>query len=128
MTRPAMSEAAWQTCVVDLARLYRWTVIHSADSRRQVIGRDGTAQLVGDDGMAGFPDLMLIRERVVFVELKTATGRLRPAQHRILTSLRRAGQEVYLWRPDDLDDARRVLALPVPPMLLTEDVGGRGRL
>lgn len=65
---------------------------------------------------AGFPDLVLVRgERLIFAELKTQLGQLRPEQEAWLGALRivanigaldalsgEAGIEVYLWRPSDL--------------------------
>lgn len=59
---------------------------------------------------AGFPDRVIVRERVVFVETKAAHGKLSDAQVGWLTALARAGAEVYVWRPADLDEAARVLA------------------
>ena len=46
----------------------------------------------------GWPDLVLVRERVVFAEIKLDRGRLRPEQVVWLKDLRQAGQEVYVWR------------------------------
>ncbi len=43
----------------------------------------------------------MLRERIVWAELKRERGRLRPTQRRILADLRRAGAEVYLWKPSD---------------------------
>jgi hypothetical protein len=86
--------------------LYRWTVLHLHDSRRVVVVGDGEPVAVGDKDIAGLPDLLLIRERCVWIELKSATGRLRPSQKRILEALRAAGQEVYVWRPAHLEEAK----------------------
>lgn len=58
---------------------------------------------------SGFPDRTLVRERVVFAELKSETGRPTDEQREWLTALAKAGAEVYLWRPSDLDDIGRVL-------------------
>jgi hypothetical protein len=59
---------------------------------------------------SGFPDRVLARDRIIFAELKTATGRLSDSQEEWLEALARAGGEVYLWRPDDLDEIAKVLA------------------
>jgi len=98
-----VSERDWQRTVLDLAALYRWTVLHLHDSRRVVAVGDGEPVAVGDADIAGLPDLLLIRERVMWRELKSEQGRLRPAQKRILEALRQAGQDVDVWRPRDLD-------------------------
>jgi hypothetical protein len=58
----------------------------------------------------GFPDRVIWRERLLFCETKTMKGTVSEHQRECLTSLAKAGQEVYLWRPDDLDEAARVLA------------------
>lgn len=95
MTRPQMSERAWQEVVLELATLYRWGYYHTFDSRRS---------------QPGFPDLVLWRERVIYAELKAADGRLTPLQKRVLEGLRRAGAEVFVWRPADLEQVKQELA------------------
>lgn len=85
----AMSERQLQDAVVELARLLGWLVYHPYDSRRS---------------QPGFPDLTMVKgRRLVFAELKTGTGKLRPEQIVWLDALRRVevrgGCEVYLWRP-----------------------------
>lgn len=94
-------EAAFQQQVFDLAHLRGWVVAHF----RSVY--DGNAKRwmtpVGADGK-GFPDLVLTRERVIFAELKSKTGGLRPEQKDWLDLLRLTGAEVYVWRPQHLED------------------------
>lgn len=58
---------------------------------------------------SGFPDRVLVRERVVFVELKREGGKPSDEQVRWLTGLAVAGAEVYLWRPSDIDEIARVV-------------------
>lgn len=89
------SEAAWQSRVRYVARLYGWAVYHTHDSRRSD---------------PGFPDLVIVRERVVVAELKTERGRVTPEQEAWLAAFRAAGVEAYVWRPSDWEDAVRVLA------------------
>jgi hypothetical protein len=90
-----VTEAQWQAQVVQLAELYGWRWYHTHDSRRSP---------------AGFPDLVLWRERVVFAELKTDTGRLTPDQNVFrMQMLRVSGVEHYVWRPRDFDDVKAVL-------------------
>lgn len=59
----------------------------------------------------GFPDLTLVRERVVFVELKrhATTAKLSPHQELWRDRLLNAGAEWYCWRPADADDIIRIL-------------------
>jgi hypothetical protein len=89
-----VTEAQWQRQVTDLAELLGWRWAHNADSRRT---------------QAGQPDLTLIRERVVYAELKTDTGRVRPEQESFMAALRAAGAEVYVWRPGDFAQVRATL-------------------
>ncbi len=97
----AMSEADLQRSIVDLARTLGWTVLHIDDARREVVNAAGQRRLVGDKNAAGLPDLIMLRERIVWAELKRERGRLRPTQQHILADLRHAGAEVYLWKPSD---------------------------
>jgi len=91
-----LTEKAWQQQVLDLAALYRWGYYHTFDSRRS---------------QPGFPDLLLVRGiRMMFVELKTDTGRLTTDQQSWQHMLRNAGAEVFVWRPADLELVQRELA------------------
>ncbi len=58
----------------------------------------------------GFPDLVLCRPpRVVYAELKSEKGKVTPEQSAWLEDLRARRQEVYVWRPTDLDQIAAVL-------------------
>ncbi len=95
---PHLSEAEFQTQVIQLARLLGWRVYHSRPAQY----RDGHwhTPLQGD---AGLPDLILCKPpRLIFAELKSERGRVRAEQQAWLDALRQcAGVEVYLWRPSD---------------------------
>lgn len=68
-----MDEQAWQGRIEGAAKLYGWRVYHTHDSRRSA---------------PGFPDLVLVRgPELLFAELKTDTGRLRPEQSDWLEAL-----------------------------------------
>lgn len=89
------TEDAWQRQVLDIATAYGWWAHHEYDSRR---------------GTSGLPDLILLRApRLVFAELKTNTGRVRPEQRQVMTDLAASGVEVGLWRPRDLSTVLAVL-------------------
>ncbi len=92
-----MKEADWRAQVRDLARLYGWKVYYHPYS----LGAD-----------AGFPDLVMVRDRVIFVELKGPKGRLSVEQERWIQALDAAGAEWYVWWPDDLDKVEEVLRRP----------------
>lgn len=87
-TERAMTERQLQDAVVECALRLGWYVYHPYDSRRST---------------PGFPDLTLAQPgRLVFVELKSASGRLRSEQVTWLGALHRTGRcEVYLFRPKD---------------------------
>lgn len=93
--RVVQSEASWQAEIETLAALRGWICWHDRDSR------------MND---AGFPDLLLIRERVVWIEVKKESGVLTKPQIAFLAALQHAGQEVYVMRPSNLGDVLRVLA------------------
>lgn len=94
---PHVSEAGWQTVVVNIATMYGWLTYHNPDSRRM---------------LAGWPDLALVHQawrRLVVVELKKRGGRVRPDQRVCLRALAAAGTETALWRPADIDTVIAVL-------------------
>lgn len=85
--------------IVKLAGMYGWFAFWVYDSRRSP---------------EGYPDLTLVRERVIWAELKTGSGRLTHAQRRWQAALQKAGQEVYLWRPADLQTIATILSRRTP--------------
>jgi len=106
-----VTEAQWQQQVVDLAKLGGWRSYHTFDSRRSA---------------PGFPDLTLVRPpELVFAELKAEKGRTTPEQEAWLEDLEVVAQcillndeglggdevpiQVFVWRPSDFDEVRRVL-------------------
>lgn len=106
-----MNEAAWQARVIACAQRLGWRVAHFP--RVNPEGRWRTA--VAADAK-GYPDLTMLRgSRLIFAELKTDKGRLRPDQRAWIEQLCHAsamsyGFEVYLWRPRDWHDVQRLLA------------------
>ena len=102
MTSPRISESAFQAQLEHLLRLHGWKYTHFRPA--QVRGRWMTP-LVGD---AGFPDLVATDgETVMFIEVKSAIGRLSPGQKAWINFLQSAGMEVHVWRPVDLPAAVR---------------------
>lgn len=85
-----VSESAFQQIVCDLAGWCEWSVWHDQDSRKND---------------RGLPDLLLMRgRRLLWRELKTERGKLRPAQLAFGQRLLRAGQDWQCWRPSDWQD------------------------
>jgi hypothetical protein len=89
------TERDFQRAVIDYARLKGWLL------------RYHTQHSLGSE--PGFPDWCLVRDRVVFVELKGAAGKLTPAQTRWIEGLRAAGAETYVWWPQDWPQVLQVL-------------------
>lgn len=83
-------EAAFQARIIELATLCGWKVWHCYDARRTV---------------PGFPDLVLVRERVLFRELKTDKGRLTQEQKDWIDAINAAENgDAAVWRPRDWED------------------------
>lgn len=98
-TRLPVSESALLSYVLEVAALRSWLAYHTRDSR---------------GSNPGFPDLVLVRRpRLIFAELKSAGRYPTPAQRDWLLELEHVAEsrplEVYVWRPADLDEIRRVL-------------------
>ena len=97
-----MTEAQFQRQVIELAELYGWLVYHTHDSRRS---------------QPGFPDLVLVRDRVLYRELKTDTGKIRPDQRTWLIRLSEAGADAEIWRPSEWDGIAQELSGKKPPRM-----------
>jgi hypothetical protein len=93
-----LNERDWQKLVVNYARLGGWMYHHELPSQR-AHGR-WTTHAAGE---TGFPDLVLVHPsgQIMFVELKTAKGKLSAAQEKWRRRLMDAGLEVHVWRPAD---------------------------
>lgn len=88
------TEDVFTAAAIQLAQSAGWLAFHARPARTAA----GWRTPVQGDG-EGFPDLLLVRERVVFAELKAERGRLRSDQERWLDRLRGAGAEVHVWKP-----------------------------
>jgi len=91
--RDTASEADVQRVVVEAAELCGWLVAHHPDSRKAI--------------SAGLPDLILAHPsgRVAMWEIKSAKGRLRPAQRRWAEALIAGPVDYRVVRPATLADA-----------------------
>ena len=105
-----ITETEWQAQVVELAHALGWQHLHV----RRTVGRG--RKWVTATNLEGWPDLTLIRPtanhdgEIIFAELKSEKGRLDPKQAEVHQLLARAGHEVYVWRPSDLEAVRDRLA------------------
>lgn len=97
---PTVSEADFQQRIIDFARLSGWRVAHFRAARVLRRGKEVYETPVAADGK-GWPDLVLVRDRVLWVEAKSATGKLSADQTLWREALIRAGGLWYCWRPED---------------------------
>jgi hypothetical protein len=106
-----LTEADWQSRVIDLARLHGWRVAHFRPARTA----QGWRTAVAADG-AGFPDLVLVRgSSLLLIELKTDRGTVSSAQRAWLDALAQVpGALVDVWRPGDWPVVQRVLGTAAP--------------
>lgn len=96
---PKLLEADFLKQVLQMAKLCRWRSAHFRPAQTKS-GAWVTA--VQGEGK-GFVDLVLVRERVIWAELKSDDGKLSDEQQLWIDELHKAKQEVYVWRPKDWD-------------------------
>lgn len=95
-----MTEAQLQAAVIEAAQLFGWKVHHVRPARTP----DGKF-LTRIQGDRGFPDLVLCRSpEILFVELKSESGKIRAEQADWLDVLDRSGGVVRVWRPNHWRD------------------------
>lgn len=79
-------EAAFQRAVTDLAEANGWKWHHHQISKRS---------------KSGWPDLILVRHRVIVAELKVGTNKPTAPQLGWLEAFQAASVDAYLWYPQD---------------------------
>lgn len=97
LRRAPLRESQFLQQIRDLAKLTGWETYHTHNSQRSE---------------PGFPDLVLgsaVQKRVLFIELKTAVGRVSKHQQKWLDLLALCGQEAAVWRPADLPEIAKIL-------------------
>lgn len=106
---PDIREEPFRHQVRQIASMYGWAMqYHTHNSKFS-------------DG--GWPDEVYIHplhSRIIFVELKTNTGRVKPKQKQWLAALHDCGLETALWRPRDIDTIISVLG---PQQIKTQFTG-----
>lgn len=96
-----LSEKEWSQQLVGtpakpgLARTLGWTTCY------HTLRSKGSA--------SGFPDWVIVRERVIFLELKKEKGHVSDAQAHWVKKLFHADAEVYIVRPRHLEEIGHVL-------------------
>lgn len=97
-----MTENALQDAILETAALLRWLCMHPRPARTST----GWRTAAQGNGAAGYPDLTLVRNGyLIFAELKSATGKLAPAQRvwmdeLLLVSMAEDRVLTFLWTPD----------------------------
>ena len=88
------SEREFQASVTRVVEMLGGLVYHTYDSRRSAMG---------------YPDLTIVtlNQGVIFAELKSVKGRVTDSQWVWLRGL--PDHQAYLWRPEDFDDAVRII-------------------
>lgn len=99
-------EESFQRAIMKFARLKGWRVAHF----RPAMTRSGSwVTAVAGDG-AGFPDLVLVRDRVIVAELKAGKNKVSLEQKRWLQAFEKAGIPAYTWWPHEWDEIEQVLS------------------
>jgi len=96
----AVKEKDFQAQVIELAQRLGWLAYHF---RSVLVERkDGSKYWATPiEGDKGFVDVVFVRDRVLFAELKSETGRLSQEQAECIARLGRGGAEAYVWRPSN---------------------------
>jgi len=95
MTREPLRGRPLQKGIIDMARRLGWRVAHFPP----VPTERGWRTPVAADGK-GFPDLLMVRDRLIVAEVKGDTDRLRREQQTWLDSFRLAGVAAHVWTPE----------------------------
>lgn len=90
--------------VIDTARMLGWHTAHF----RPALTAKGWRTAVSGDG-EGWPDLVLVRECIIYAELKSETGKLSPEQEDWRDWLTAGGGVWFQWRPSDKPEIERIL-------------------
>lgn len=99
-----LSESQFRAVVVEMASLRGWRAFFVENSTREIVRASGARVRVRNINLGGrgFPDLVLVRERILYRELKREHDTHTPAeQHEWGAAIARAGGDFAIWRPRD---------------------------
>lgn len=96
-----MKESELQRSVEELARFLGWRVAHF---RPAMVGGEWRTAVSADG--KGFPDLVLVKSRTLFRELKVGRGRMSKDQDDWIAALEAAGADVAIWTDMDWLEGR----------------------
>jgi hypothetical protein len=104
-----------QRTIVDMARLLGWKVAHFRSAQTATGWRTPVAA-----DAKGWPDLCLVRDRIVWLETKGASEKLTDEQGEWIAAINNAGGTALVVRPKDLPEIERALKRraerPAPPL------------
>ncbi len=95
MAQPPLKGRELQKGIIELARRLGWRVAHTPP----IPTERGWRTAVAADGK-GFPDLLMVRDRVIVAEVKGDTDRMKKEQHEWLSAFRLAGIAAHVWTPE----------------------------
>ena len=90
----SVTEKQFQSHLVKYAKNRGWQVYHTYDSRKST---------------PGFPDLVLVRECILYRELKSEKGRMTQAQKIWGETLTQAGADFAVWKPSQIKEIYKEL-------------------
>jgi len=99
------SEDSFQSQLIELAHTFGWYCAHFRPAKTE----KGWRTSVSADGK-GFPDLVLARDRVLFIECKSEAGVMSKDQLYWRHVLLQSGAEYYEWKPDMWHDIVKILS------------------
>lgn len=92
-----MKEEELQHGIIEMAQFFGWLVAHF---RTSMNARGEYQTAVAGDGK-GFPDLVLVRDRIIFAELKVGKNTLSFEQVMWRDAIINAGGEWHQWREEE---------------------------
>jgi hypothetical protein len=112
------SEREFTRWVINEAATRGWKSAHFGNTVKIVRKRDGTTKTIADRDAAGFPDLVLARERLLCAELKLSPNKPTANQISWLEALRDAGVETHVWNEQQQAEIVRTLEARISPKRL----------
>lgn len=117
---PFTKEKEFLRWVVNEAEERGWKVAHIGASvnivqRAESDPRGPGKIVIPDKGTAGFPDLVMVRERLLCAELKLTPNKPTGNQINWLEALNEAGIETHVWTDRQLELIQRTLDTRIDP-------------
>lgn len=99
-----MNEKDLLGSVIDAARRTGWKVAHFRSVPVKYPGSPIRWMTPVQADGKGFPDLLMVRERILAVEIKGGGNKPEPEQASWMSAFRIAGARAFVWTPDDWED------------------------